>query len=136
MLGLKAAHKLWQAGFAVGPEGQIIDWSPTPSSGDEAQESSPPLSPEQWQEWADQIQTEMIILKQKVLNLEAGPQSPPEYGQPIMEEAQPGVIHWITMAGGWDVDVRRTKEAIICTIRPILPSQPPDMNLLGGAEST
>jgi len=48
---------------------------PTPSSGEKT--PSCPMTLTEWQDWVDQMQTDVLVLKQKVAALEAGPQSPP-----------------------------------------------------------
>ena len=47
---------------------------PTPSSGEKT--PSCPMTLTEWQDWVDQMQTDVLVLKQKVAALEPGPQSP------------------------------------------------------------
>ena len=46
------------------------------SSADEKTPSCP-MTLTEWQDWVDQMQTDVLVLKQKVAALEAGPRSPP-----------------------------------------------------------
>ena len=53
-----------------------LEAKPTPSSAGEKTPSCP-MTLTEWQDWVDQMQTDVLVLKQKVAALEAGPQSPP-----------------------------------------------------------
>ena len=102
------------------------------SSADEKTPSCP-MTLTEWQDWVDQMQTDVLVLKQKVAALEPGPPSPAS-GSLTTEEVPPGTTVWITTAAGLDVGFTWTPEGLTFMTRQTPPLPPLAPTPLGDAE--